>query len=235
MLSPLEERLLQNIDELLDSNHLIEVDGRANFSISNHPKYKEAVKSGKIGSHPGLVVRDFLIRKYVVPYPCQKFDRNVKIGLPNFRDYYRLPQPFATVRNPMVAGPNTPFLNKFKYWMDWSFSVGLHQAWFIFFTIDYLIDDNNVRKLHGIKSEFPRDEKEILDINEIGPFFIILAIGYLIALTALLGEVFYHDFLSRLNLKYLKKNFRRCLRRKYLRKKKLNPRLNRRRSKVRPN
>ncbi len=58
---------------------------------------------------------------------------------------------------------------------------------------------------YGCRS-FP-DEKIYLNFREIHPFFLILAVGFLIALLALIGEIFYHDFLSQLSKEYFERKF----------------------------
>ena len=54
---------------------------------------------------------------------------------------------------------------------------------------------------------FEEEEKIYLYFNEIFPFFLILAVGFSIALLALFGEIFYHDFLSHLSKEYFERNF----------------------------
>ncbi len=51
------------------------------------------------------------------------------------------------------------------------------------------------------------DEKIYLNFLEIYPFFFILAVGFSIALLALFGEIFYHDFWSQLSKEYFERKF----------------------------
>ena len=54
---------------------------------------------------------------------------------------------------------------------------------------------------------FSPDIKIYLNFSEIYPFFLILAVGFSIALLTLFGEIFYHDFLSQLSEEYFERKF----------------------------
>ena len=88
--------------------------------------------------------------------------------------------------------------------MDQCFEAGLKKFWDDHYLDDYFLDDAKWTSLTCIA---PRKEHIFLYFSDILPFFLILAVGFLIALLALVGEIFYRDFLSNLSKEYFKRKF----------------------------
>ncbi len=77
-----------------------------------------------------------------------------------------------------------------------------HEFGLITYWEDHQLDDGSFSRCAVIE-----EEKIYLNFFEIYPFFLILAIGFSIALLTLLGELFYHDFWSQLSEDYFKRKF----------------------------
>jgi hypothetical protein len=103
--------------------------------------------------------------------------------------------PVYTEKQNLFLVADHPYSEEFQRIMDWSFGAGLLVAW-----------ENFYYRLYQANGKV-NSEKNILDFNAIMPFFFILAFGFVIALFALLGEIFYHDFLGNLSKKFIKSKF----------------------------
>ena len=93
--------------------------------------------------------------------------------------------------------PNTEsqpnkFQFPFKGIMDRCHEFGLITYW-----EDHYLDDIRLIPFVFVRLAF-EDEKIYLDFIDIGPFFLILVVGFSIAFLALFGEILYHEYLLHL-------------------------------------
>lgn len=205
MLKPLQQDLLKSIDELFDSEVLL--DGlNVEILFGHRPKYQNVLKNNRMvklfnytdASWHGKAIKNNIA---VISHMC---DRKGK----SFPGMYIIPEFFYT-QHPLVVRPYHPYLDKLQNLMDRSLEAGLLMAWKIFFFNDakaFIPNENNFKRIVA-------DEKAFLDFEAIGPFFIILIVGFSGALLALFCEIFHHDFLKQISKKLLKmilrKNFKK--------------------------
>lgn len=210
MLQPLEENRFNNLDELLDSNYLISEYIQLFTEIGNGSKLEKAQKAGRLVSHSYMEYEDFAAHKVAFPEECEKFDLTVGSPHGTRNGMYKIVTPFEKAFILLYAGPFSPFLNYFKKLMDLSASGGLQHYWNTLYQNDISTVYSELRRKIRMEIE---DEKDILDLDSIAPFFLILAFGFSLALFSLLCEIFHHDFLTQLNFSkktiknYLKKKF----------------------------
>lgn len=205
MLQPLEEKLLKSIDELLDSDFNIMMASILNLKLYYNPKYLKALKDKRIFHYPMKSLQDFAKMRVATTQCCAWFDYLLTFSpeLNTVEGLYKISEPFSLI--PFLwTGYTSPYVNRLNELMRYCFEGGLLKAWNTDFEIDYANffkrGEERIRLLQNSKGK-----KNILDLETIAPFFLILVFGNLVALLALLGEIFYHDFLCRLSGKYLKK------------------------------
>jgi len=76
--------------------------------------------------------------------------------------------------------------------MDLCFQAGLHHFWKVFISLDFYK-----------KPQYAVDEVEYLKLEDLYQVFSILVIGHVLATLVLSLEIFLHDCLRSLNLRYL--------------------------------
>jgi hypothetical protein len=207
MLHPLEQKLFKNFEELLDSEYKINYQELIHFDYQNNAKYQKALDDKRIievDLNFGSLSNQSVENKMAVSQPC-KYSKNLIDKLGNRKSYlgvYRIPEAAYIDRENLFVAPLHPYLDEFQRIMDWSFEAGLPIAWEIFYYEahnEYYTPDNFTKET---------DISElILDFSEILPFFLILAFGFSIALFAFLGEIFHHDFISKIYLRQKFANF----------------------------
>lgn len=215
MLQPLQEHLIKTVDELLDSEVKIEkfVDYENVKRIN--PRYEQAEKDNR--------VLEFHFNPSVTDDWKYYTDNNVAAnshcdGIKNAIEHlgdgkswnglYLVPDVSHTVKNNLLIRPFHPYLDEFQRLIDVSIKVGLPKAWGRFYT-QFV---NKFYQKKSKKQEFVKEE--ILEFNDIVPFFVILAFGFSLAFFSLICEIFYHDFLSQISRNYLMNRFEKFWRRK---------------------
>lgn len=209
MLQPVQQKFARNIDELFKSDVNILTTPDLDQVYGINPDFQKRAVNLTISMKIDQNWTHFYIKNNLATqFPCGYFANKIqKYG--NRRSYkgmYLIPETSEMeVRNFFVYTFH-PFLEKFQNIMDLSIEFGLHKAWERLY-YEYF----NTRWMP--QAITPDEENDILDFDAILPFFLILAFGYLIALFALLCEIFYHDFLSIVFGDYLKEKLDVVLRR----------------------
>jgi hypothetical protein len=105
-------------------------------------------------------------------------------------NYYMLPEKILKHIEQLEASYLNPFIERFQHFMDLSFEAGLPQAW-------KLYDANRVKlEVHE------HIESDILQFKDLFQVFHTLFIGYSLASLLFLGEICFHDCISRLNFEF---------------------------------
>lgn len=220
MLKPSEEKLLNNLDELYASGVKISYLLELFDDVRETSKYKQINESGQILRKAFLNNEDFAKHRVAYPEKCQTIAGFNELFLMQNQKMYKIQKPIFRYSIALYTGPFSPFLNHFKRLMDLSFAAGLPHYWEILYRGDlklkydeFIFYDKQARKNNSY--EQIDEEKLELDLESIAPFFVILAIGLLLALFLLLCEIFYHDFLSELKFSIM--DIKEFLRRKICR------------------
>lgn len=211
MLKPVQQNLLKSVDELFESTLRIEFTS-LDLLYEDNPKYQRVKKQNDriVGFTPSPIgegwTEECTDYHIAVKYPCEEFRMFMESGGDGktYRGMYMIPEVVYIDRDDLFIGPFHPYLDKFQYYMDISFEAGLHQAWDSQF--ERVLVEHYIHKIEKRKIE---DENQILDFVAIGPFFLILIFGYLMATFALFGEIFYHDCLARLSKSFIRQKLRR--------------------------
>lgn len=213
MLKPIQQDLLTSIDELFDSKVLIDSTSLS-FHFRYHPKYQSLLKNDRIVSLFSYKDKDWLKKciKHNIAIISHVCDGKGQKGL---FQMYQIPETFSTIIS-LFVHPFQPYIDKLQNLMDRSFEAGLLMAWKKFYF-------SEAKKYFKVQlNQVDSDEKDVLDFEAIAPFFLILVIGFSVALLTLFCEIFHHDFWSQLSKNYLKlllqKAIRKLLKRKVQRK-----------------
>lgn len=210
MLRPVNQKLLKSIDELFESdNYKIQYFEDFNFVQEDNPKFLKAFEEERVISFEILSEDDeewtsiYIENKFASMQSCKHFKNLIEHqgDGKSWRGLYQIQEVALTERQNLFTAPFHPLLDKFQKLMDLSFEAGLPIAWERFhyeFLNSYNRSENFQRNV---------EDDQMLDFFEIAPFFLILIFGFLIALLALLCEVFYHDFLLKLPKNYLRMKY----------------------------
>jgi hypothetical protein len=188
MLQPLEEKLLNTFDELLDSDYKIKFDDPIHTDYQNNPKYQKAFLANRIIPFDLSLDRtssQCVANNMAWSQPC-KYSKHIIDQFGDGKSYnglYQIPEVNNIMRENLFVAPFHPYLGEFQRIMDWSFEAGLPVAWEQFYVQVF----NKFEAPENRKS-LP-EENLVLYFSEISPFFLILVFGFLIALFVFLCEI----------------------------------------------
>lgn len=221
LIDPMVDRNYKVFDDLLESNKIIYIPEYTYDILQENSLFQKALKSGRIVQTRFLILTESVRKNYsvVFPQPCRiadfhatfKFDKKISFGRNIIRS--GIDQKIIT----LDVKERSPFIDKFQYLMNLCFEAGLLKAWSTFHENDLanLFKRGEIRR--RLLSELPM-ENVLLTFRQILPMFFILPIGYLISCFTLLLEIFYRDFLSKLNraffMKVIKKRRRKFAKRR---------------------
>ncbi|KAL7012863.1 hypothetical protein ACKWTF_015083 [Chironomus riparius] len=114
-------------------------------------------------------------------------------------NYYVLPQKIITTYGHLAVGNQNPFLQKFQHLMDLSFEAGLPQAWDLFFERK---NEKSLENGHQLSN---------LSLKDLSQIFYFMIIGHACAAFVFLIEVFYCDFIEKLDLSFYNLKLRNCI------------------------
>lgn len=203
MLEPYDVINFKDFNDVLESD--LEIIKITILSPLVYPKYFEIKNNtNRIVDPP---VKNMLyLRNLGIAFfrECKIFDSEVT-HMFTYLGMTKVPTPVYSQLISFYTGPYSPFINELQDFMDLVAAAGLYQPWFTFYDIDAANYYNYwiFKRLPDLLSQL-ETENIILDLDAIGPFFVILAAGFLFALLTLIGEIFYHDFLKNLSLDYFK-------------------------------
>lgn len=209
MLNPIRQDQLRSFDEVLDSNLKIFSGNGLDEIYRTNPKYQKAKQDLRVLDLP-----------YYKNWPAKVIEMNLahtqpckimKNRIENWGDgkswegLYLIPEKFMTTPEDLYVRPYHRFLGEFQKFMDLFFEAGLPKLW----EQEFFKNFNQ-----GIKRIEKDKEKKFLDFEAIGPFFLILIVGFAAAFFTLLFEIFCHDFVSQLSKEFLNRKFEKFLRKK---------------------
>ena len=211
MIEPAHDNRLKTVDELLNSNYEFQSSPLFEYTLRNSSLIQRMStrlnSSGLLmGADDGMHVIE---QSYVFIRTCHESKTALSHKLTNGRYvsdyYYLLPEEFSWQYIQLEASYLNPFVERFQYFMDLCFQAGLPQMWKV------MASQNN--------SEFMtrqnRDERDYLELQDLGSFFGVLIIGLALSGLALLIEIFHHDCLRRLNLSGIVKFLRNGMRKMF--------------------
>lgn len=213
MLDPIREKPLKTIDEVFDSDFKIADDGGILYALhQDNPKFQKAHKEQRIVDHPSLKSSNehWTVRvekgNLAIVQPC-KLWKNYIVNRGDGKScngLYMIPEVLLSKPEDLYTRPYHPYLELFQRIMDHSFEIGLHQIW-----------EDDFFKISNYEAEGKEkpEAKLFLDFASIGPFFLILAVGFATALLSLMCEVFCDDFVSNISRDYLRRKFNEIFRR----------------------
>jgi len=205
MIQPIHENRIETFDDLVASDYEIMTDEVFVLKMSGSEAYKilepRVNSSGqKLGSEFAYEV---MRQHYVFVMKCDRTELLIDESLTQSgrkisEFYYLMPQKFLLHLEQLEASFLNPFLERFQYYMDLSFQAGLMQIWKVF---DSLSNP-------GKKTDEPADAQAYLKLEDLTQVFSILVTGYAISIVVLLIEIFFHDFLKKLELANLARRLR---------------------------
>jgi len=200
MIQPMRENRMESIDDLLASDYEILTDEAFAFHIREYQELQKLMPrmntSGvNVSSrHEELIVQ----QHYVFIRICEIAEYDMNVPLSNGRKlsdyYYLLPERLLTQFLYLEASYMNQFLERIQYYMDLCFQAGLHHFWNIMAK-----ELNHINMPENTTS----DEIEYLKLEDLYQVFSILVIGYVLSSLLLIVEIFLHDCLKNLNLRYL--------------------------------
>lgn len=142
-------------------------------------------------SGPGRVIE----QQYVMIQTCLEASQTLTRKLENRQSptdyYYLLPEHLSWIYVQLEASFMNPFLERFQYYMDLCFQVGLPHMWKVMVYQDF----------SGTVSIQSRDAQIYLELKDLGVIFLILAIGCSLSCAVLMAEIFYHDCIKNVRPK----------------------------------
>jgi len=196
MIQPMHENRLKTIDDLLTSNYEILTDEAFIYTVRDYEGFQAVQwKLHTTELYTYTDVTDIMVkRSHVIIKECEaaNYDLHTRIikGRLAIDHYYMLPESIAPKFVFLEASYSNPFVERLQYYMDLCFQTGLLHVWKI---VVYQ------ERLQNTES----DEVEYLKLEDLYQVFSILVIGYVLSSLVLIVEIFLHDCLKSLNLRYL--------------------------------
>jgi len=194
MIQPESENRIKTVKELLDSDMRISVADYFADVVKNSKEF-QAINSrmdvfnsdlqtaGEIILRTLYENRVLILKCRLVPSFMNWFDTVRK-------NYYKLPQNIITSFGYLGVGYHNPFIQKFQHLMDLSFEAGLPQAWILF------LDQNDYEvTTHS-------HESANLGLKDLSQVFYLLIIGHVCSIFMFLFEIFFHDFIDKIDLSF---------------------------------
>ena len=211
MIEPAHDNHLKTVDDLLESDYKISSGSLFEYTFRNSSliqRMSSRLNSSGLVNGPE-VDSQTTDRSYVFIRTCDEAKVTLSLKLTNGLHvsdyYYLLPEELSWQYIQLEASYLNPFVERFQYFMDLCFQAGLPQMWKV------MASQNN--------SEFMtrqnRDERDYLELQDLGSFFGVLIIGLALSGLALLIEIFHHDCLRRLNLSGIVKFLRNGMRKMF--------------------
>lgn len=211
MLNPARIDHLKSVEEVLDSETKIPLKSIFEEIHEDNPKYQKAVKDGRVVEHEFLYYGKEKKEVANIDYCEVNKDRIEYEGDgKSWRGYYLIPEVVYSTFNDLYVKPFHPFIEKLQEIMDRTFEAGMHQEW----TRRFYTVHNAIKYDGNFKRPVRIEEKKNLDFEDIVPFCLILAFGFVSSLLSLVFEIFYCDFVSELSREYFERKFGRFFKRK---------------------
>jgi hypothetical protein len=198
MIQPLHEDRMETVQDLLASDYEILTDEAFEFLVKDYGELSALKLRMNVFGVTVLSRNEELIiqHQYVIIMDCESAELELMIQFSNgkkFSDYYyMLPERLFTQFVFLEASYLNPFLERIQYYMDLCFQAHLHHYWKLFINVYFYK-----------KPKYAADEVEYLKFEDLHQVFSILVVGYVLSVIVLLAEIFLHDCLKNLNLRYL--------------------------------
>jgi len=191
MIQPESENRMKTVKELLDSDIRITSSPSFENLIQDSEEFQK-IQSKLDVTHTVITsqaINNLTKHKSTLIMKCDMAEYILTL-YETLSSYYMLPEKILLYIEQLEASFLNPFIERFQLLMDWSFEVGLPQAW-------KLYDENR-----GILKVDENVESDILQLKDLFQVFHTLLIGYTLASLLFLAEICFHDCIVRLNLNF---------------------------------
>jgi hypothetical protein len=202
MIQPLHEIRMKTVQDLLTSDYEILTDEAFIYTVRDYNEFQAI--GHRLTTQKGMSANDLndliINKRKVIIKECLSAEYELHMQQVNDRNndrlfsdyYYMLPESIASKYLFLEASFANPFIERLQYYMDLCFQAGLQHFWKVFINLDFYKEPKYVV-----------EEVEYLKLEDLYQVFSILAVGYALATLVLLVEIFLHDCLKSLNLRYL--------------------------------
>lgn len=197
MIEPAKETRLKTVADLLNSNYEFQSgqlfeDSLRNSSLVRAMSSRLNASGLQMGAEDGRYIID---QQYVFIRTCDYAKVTLSEKITDGRhvsDYYfLLPEELSWQFVQLEASFSNPFVERFQYFMDLSFQAGLPHMWKVFVSQDR----------QEFFNVYAQDERDYLELQDLGSVFGVLLIGLLLSALVLLIEIFYYDCVKSLDLR----------------------------------
>jgi hypothetical protein len=199
MIQPMQENRLKTIDDLIASEYEINTDEAFSFLMKHDEKLKALESKIRLSNfNVGTFNKEVKKQRYVFIIECYLAEYNtLKLMSRGQERYYILPEQITSNYIELQASYLNAFVERMQYYMDLCFQAGLHHIWKVFATLDH-------QKFKIVEL----NELEYLKLQDLYQVFLIFVVGLVFSTLMLLAEVFLHECLKDLQLKFLAKRLK---------------------------
>jgi hypothetical protein len=167
--------------------------------LSRDPNYKNFTYKMEVSGHaiPTELYKFFVKKNYAIDLECSEAKARMSQKYSRKKVYIMKEKMFSFYRY-LEGNYVNPFMDRFQLYMDRAFEGGLTQHWINMF--EFITKKNQLTIIE--------ERDEMLRFDDVIPLFIILPIGYGIAVIIFLLEIFHHDFVRRFPWKFYKQRVR---------------------------
>ncbi|KAL7012864.1 hypothetical protein ACKWTF_015084 [Chironomus riparius] len=198
MIQPEIENRIKTVKELIESDmrilmsdHFIGIvkDSKEFQAVKSRVDVLDAEKLLTIKMREDMIVSS-IDQKSVIIMQCDCVRSFLQKYLKAMMNYYLLPQKIISTHGHLAVGNQNPFLKKFQYLMDLSFEAGLPHAWKLLLDRNF---DEDTRSGHELGN---------LRLKDLSQIFYFMIFGHACAVFVFLIEVFFRDFIVKLDWSY---------------------------------
>jgi hypothetical protein len=204
MIESFTEPRLKSFKELFRSNFEIVMGDHFSTLMQENEDFKFAKSENRVRVFRGGVYFSYeqnFMRAII--NECDELDRVMRVKSKDIELYIINDMMFPSYVE-LDTGYMNFFLKTFQTLMDYSFEAGLSHAWDLFEGTVVAKEKAKSRETH---------ETEILTFNDLLIVFYILPIGFLIAFSIFLGEIFFADFINRFPIEMYRIKYRKWMKR----------------------
>lgn len=184
MISPKSDHRINTFEELAASDHKFVMTKYFKQYLELTGDYPDILK--KIGNSTvvwDLPCEEAASQKYVIINPCEDFDYKyfeLVMRKEHVKYFYIMHERILPYYRGYMIGIPSPFLEKWQYYMDWSFAGGLQQHWETTFSL-------GISTKHQIKNI--ETEEIYLSFSDMHQTFYLLLIGLFVSLLVFIIEI----------------------------------------------
>lgn len=186
MISPSNDNQIKTFEELAASDHQFITDKYFKLYLNSTGDYPEIL--AKMTNISRSVIDDMPCQeianqKIVYINPCGDFDYkyfDLVMNKEHVKYLYMMQERILPYYRVFTVSPVNPYLERWQYYMDWSFTGGLQQHWETEFSLSIVTK-------HGIKNT--EEEDIYLSFSDLDQTFYLLLIGLLASLIIFILEI----------------------------------------------